>query len=276
MRRSVSVLMATFNRPEATDEALDSLAVSSAAAGISVRVFVADASTDDLTARVIRRHFPDASVVPVDRNVYWAQGMRIAWEMARRYNEPEFLLWLNDDVILQKNALSTLLKTADSLPSGGLVGGAMLADSRTISYGGYTRGPVYSRLHFRRLAISKDPQPCDALNGNLLLVSSEVDRTLGGFPLGFTHGMADFAYALKAKKRGVSVVMAPGSLGKCKPNSVGGTWRDITLGRRARLRLLNSAKGIPPAEWFRFCISFGGVAAPAYAVWPWVRVLLAR
>src|SRR5688572_29637566 len=122
MRRSVSVLMATFNRPEVTDNALDSLTVSSTAAGVSVRVFVADASTDDRTARVIRRHFPDASVMPVDRNVYWAQGMRSAWEMARQHNESEFLLWLNDDVILQKTALSTLLKTADNLPSGGLVG----------------------------------------------------------------------------------------------------------------------------------------------------------
>lgn len=271
----IAVLIATFNRAETTLLCLRSLFASELPEGVELRVFLVDGSSPDGTAERVRHDFPHVNVFEVRNDSYWAQSMRHAWERAQE-GQPEYILWLNDDVRLYSDALRGMVLVSSAYGHRAIVAGATSDSEGRVTYSGYKIGPWYRRLHYVRLEPKFEVQECDAVNGNVVLIPSPVDVTVGGFPTGYVHGMADFAYTLKARRLGVTCVLAPGTAGTCSGNDIAGSWRDRRLGRSARLRLVMSAKGLPVLPWLRFCLSFGGVMWLAYFLKPYLEVFWQR
>ncbi|WP_139007357.1 glycosyltransferase family 2 protein [Arthrobacter crystallopoietes] len=269
---SVSIIMATFNRRHVTERCLSALKRCDLPENMKIQITVVDASSSDGTAEMLRQEHGNVDLISVPTNQYWAQCMRRAWEQAQRYN-PEFILWLNDDVILDSNALVDLFRTSARYGHRAIVSGATRNTEGQVSYTGYIRGPGSRKLSFSKLDVAGRDQSCDAINGNIVLVPRQIDQLLGGFPRHYIHGMADFAYSLRARKKGIRVIVASGTAGLCDNNAVKGSWRDVSLGRRERLRLLNSPKGLPFNAWLRYCMSFGGPLSLAYFVKPYLDVL---
>ena len=79
---------------------------------------------------------------------YWAAGMAVAEQTAVRGN-PGFLLWLNDDTILDQDALSRLLATADLHPGAIVVGATRDPLSGDLTYGGRLQDQQMARATFR-------------------------------------------------------------------------------------------------------------------------------
>jgi len=252
------VILACHNRREATVKALASL-FAQEAAGVEMSAVVVDDGSSDGTTEAIALQWPEVVVVGADGSLYWAGAMAVA-ERRARCDDPDFLLWLNDDVALEPRALDVLLATYDRLPAPSIVVGALRDPDPLgggLTYSGLRRAgwhPVrYQLVHPRG-----DWQSVDTFNGNVVLVPRRIYTTLSGIDGHYAHAQADLDYGLRASSAGFAVVLAPGTVGTCARGGQDGTWRDQSLSARERWRLALSRKGIPPRTQARFLRRHGG------------------
>lgn len=269
---TLCAVLTTFNRPEVTRAALEGLRRATELASVLARVVVVDASTSDATFREIMQVYPDAEVLRVPSTTFWAEGMRLGVEQALRSDSGDYILWLNDDVLLDGSAIQVLLSTMLSHPDA-IIGGAVTDQAGRATYGGYLRGKATRRLNFQPVPVSPSASRVDLFNGNILLFTRHAAEK---FPINprFSHGMADFDTTLRAGRAGVPLIQAPGSLGFCDNNPIEGSWRDTSLSTADRWRVLMGPKGLPPREWIPFALRWGGLLGPAYALKPYATLLM--
>jgi GT2 family glycosyltransferase len=265
---SIAVLMTSHNRRAATLAALQQLRVAGARAEVSLAIFLVDAGSTDGTVEEVRRSFPEVSVDEVGPDVFWGTGMSRAGALAVQAH-CDYHLWLNDDVELTPGAMADLLACARSNPRAVVVGQLQNADGAP-TYGGFRRGSGVRRMRFDNIGPSSEPQFCDSLNGNVVLVPGHVVARIGGVDPAFPHAFGDIDYGLRARKAGFDVVQAPGFVGECARNPPwrprGGPW--------ARLRQVSDTKHLPFRAWWVFCWRHGGMLAPLFFARPYLQTLV--
>jgi GT2 family glycosyltransferase len=270
---SIAVLIAAHNRKPQTVDCVERL-LAQRALNADVLIYVCDDGSTDGTSEALAA-LP-VRVVEGSGVDYWAGGMRRAWRTART-STPNWYLLLNDDVTLDEDAIGRLLEEAKR--DGRVVLGGAVRDPDTgrSSYGGYRSISTLRRLSFQlQQPHSTRLLECDALNGNVFLVTAPLFDRMDGLSVEFQHGMADFDLSMRIKASGIKLALAPGTFGECRGNSSKGRWTDVALDRRNRWRKLNAPTGLPFTEWLTFCRRHGGLLWPLYAVLPWGRVLLGR
>jgi GT2 family glycosyltransferase len=216
----------------------------------------------------------DASIVVLrgSGTAYWAKGMASAERhvFSNEQCEDDYLLWLNDDVELDLGALKALRRAAESCSGSVVVGAARDPISGTMSYGGFVR-EGWHPLRFARVTPTCVSTPIDTFNGNIVLVPIAVARIMGGIDGGFSHAFADIDYGMRCKERGISVLLAPGTLGTCTRNAV-----KTNTGIRAAWKEYTSIKGGGHAESVRrYTIRHAPAKWPlalliSYSLW-WLR-----
>jgi len=244
---------------------------------VALSVFLVDDASSDGTSEEVRSEFPGVRLIPGDGDLYWSGGMRLAEESAVE-TDPDFLLWLNDDVTLYPGAIEKLLETHRGLAArakvDAVVIGAMIdPDTLLTSYSGLVRANRLRRMRFDMVEPGEVPVEVETGNGNLVLISRAVYRAVGPIDSRFVHKMSDFDYGLRARQRGFEVWLAPGHLGGCTRNGPEQPWLERSDALSARVNLLLSPKGLPPREWWRFVCHHGGVLAPLLFVTPYARFL---
>lgn len=258
----ILVLMSCHNRPGTTLKSIKSLVNSAESADLSLRVFLTETSDTRLRLRLSPKESKHVTVLEGDNSVFWAGAMSRSWQAAKT-EDFSFLLWLNDDVLLFPEALRDLTEISESFDNQVIIAGSTVdPDSGRQSYGGYKLGPWYNRLQLSRIAPISSPQKADLSNGNVLLVPRDVTRTLGGFPGGLTHNMADLIFTHEAAKRGFRVMVFPGYVGECPANGEIEPWNQANLSLATRFALIQGPKGLPARDWLRTCRSIGGI------IWP--------
>lgn len=271
----IAVLMASHNRRERTLSCLRSLF--SQEDRPCLDVFLVDDGSSDGTSESVGEEFPDVRILAGSGDLYWSGGMRLAHRAAAA-SDPELLLWLNDDVELRPDALKTLVVTHRSLARAGhgraiVVGAVCDPDNQATTYSGVVRNSRWRRTQFSPLEPSDQPQRCEAMHGNVVLVPRAVYRLVGNFDTAFTHAISDFDYGLRALRRGCEVWLAPGHVGSCRRNQLEGTWLDSRLTAQVRLEKLCSHHGLPPREWWVFTRRHAGKAWPLFWASPYLRLM---
>ncbi len=267
---TVHAVVATHNRVATTIRCLESLIAASGSVQLTV-VHVDDASSDG-TAGAVADLLPDAIQLRGDGGLYWAGGMRLGLERAEA-DDPDYVLWLNDDVVLDPGAIDALLLLTPSADDLSVAVGALRdPDSTEVTYAAARRVTTWRRSTFEPVAPGSSDEP-DVMNGNLVLVPRRVRRVVGNFDPTYRHALADYDYGLRATRLGVRIRSTPTTVGTCARNDDTGTWRDLTLSRRQRLQLLNAPTGRPFREWAHFQRRSGG-NWPAATLSPYVRTLL--
>lgn len=274
----IAVLLCCHNRRRTTLACLDNIFGQKLPPGTSVDIFLVDDGSTDGTAEAIRAKYPQVHVLRGDGNLYWGGGMRVAFAAAAA-EDYDYYLWLNDDTVMDADALRTMLLTHEKIAEQGrpdsIVVGS-IRDVRTggLTYGGVVRGERWRALRFERLEPTDEPRECETMNGNCVLIPRSVARMVGAPDAAFTHGMGDFDYGLRARKAGCSVYIAPDYVGYCSRNHVRGTWQDATLPFGVRLKKAVSPKGLPPLQWAVFARRHAGSLWFVYWLQPYLRLLL--
>jgi GT2 family glycosyltransferase/glycosyltransferase involved in cell wall biosynthesis len=276
---TIAVLLTCHNRRENTLACLESLRAT-AISGITVNVHLVDDASNDGTAEAVAAAYPEVEISRGSGDLFWGGGMRLAFTRAVPAR-PDYVLWLNDDVVLDPDALERLLTAYATLCAGRqplaiVAGSARDPQTGATTYGGVRRTSRLRRMAFALVAPTDTPQACDTMNGNVVLVPRSVYSVVGNIDERFTHAMGDLDYGLRARSAGCQVFLAPGHVGTCRVNPAAGTFRDATLSRRERLRQVASPKGLPLAEWAAFCRRHGGPLWPALALSPYVRMMAER
>lgn len=265
----ITALLTCFNRREQTLACLTRLFGQQLPAGARLDAVLVDDGSKDGTAEAVAEAFPAVTIVRGNGSLFWCGGMRAAWGKAAQ-QDPDYYLLANDDTMLDANALSELLAVAPD-PSSRTIAVAAIRDPETgqATYGGI-------RTCSGLVAPTGSPEPCDTFNGNAVLVPRSVFEEMGMLHDAYTHGMGDFDYGFQATKRGISVIQSAEFLGTCGRNSEQGSWRDRSLSRSSRWKLLKSPKGLPFREWLIFNQRNSGWKWPLKTVSPYIRVLLGR
>lgn len=229
---SIAVLLTCFNRKEKTLSCLRALYtvqeqyVSSQhnqEKQIFLDVYLTDDGCTDGTADAIRIEFMNhpIHILQGNGNLFWAGGMRKAWNEALKMRcDWDYFLLLNDDTDILPNLFDELLSTRDysikRFGKEGIISGTTSAknDHNLITYG----GDIWvNRLtaRTRRIIPKGTPEIVDVTNANILLVHMSVVRKIGIFYKGFRHGNADYDYSNHARKAGFPVLLTGNVCGRC-------------------------------------------------------------
>jgi GT2 family glycosyltransferase len=236
----IAVLLTCFNRRELTLACLRRLDGQVLGAGVESRVFLVDDGSTDGTAEAVRTAFEGVRLIRGTGHLYWGGGTRLAWQTAAAEDDYDGYLWLNDDSMIEPDAVARLLTTLQQVggdpPRCIVVGRFVDPETRQVQYGGWVRGALCD--------VANEPTPCEQMNGNLVLVPRSVYAELGELSKEFVHNGGDIDYSLRARKRGIGLWVAPGVAGTCRSNPKN-AWYDPSVPLVQRWRAMQSPKGQP-------------------------------
>lgn len=260
---AVTAILTCFNRREQTLTCLRSYFAQEIDSSLSIDAVLVDDHSSDGTAAAVRKLDCRATVIESSGDLYWAGGMALAEKHA--FERPfDFLLWLNDDVVLDPDALARLLAVFEAQEAPCIVVGAQRdPDCGDVTYSGVRRHRIHP-LRFDRIEPGLEPLKVDTFNGNTVLVPRSVALALGPIDGGFEHASADFDYGMRATKAGVSALVAPGTVGTCPRDHPIAPWLDNSIPARERVRLAFERKGMPPRSRARYLRRHGGALWPVF------------
>jgi GT2 family glycosyltransferase len=277
---SVAVLLTCHNRVAATVRCLESLR-DQRLSDVALQVYLVDAGSTDGTPETVEERFPATTVIRRDDDLFWCGGMRVA--LASAYpHDPDYYLWLNDDVVLDSDAMSTLLGARSALaarrrPPSIIVGSTRDPITGQLTYGGVSRPYTWRRLRYEPVTPGTQPRQAETMNGNCVLVPRDVVSRIGNLAAVYTHGMGDFDYGHRAGHAGCEVWVAPGTVGTCARDEPG---RDAASFGQHRRQAVAPTTGLPPRDWMAFAHRWAGPLWVLYALSPyllgWVRWMQRR
>jgi GT2 family glycosyltransferase len=277
--KSVAILMTCHNRQAKTLASLEGVFKQELSPGVEMQVYLVDDGSTDGTRQAVETAYPQVHLLPGDGNLFWNGGMRLAIAEAMN-SDYDYYLWLNDDTLLNPQAIASLLSTCEGLVESGenpkaiIVGSTGDPETGALTYGGMVRNSWWHPLKFGLLEPGKNPKPCDTMNGNCVLVSRDVVQVVGNLDPAFEHSTGDFDYGLRARQQGFRIWVAPGYVGTCPRNPEGGIWKDPEMKIGDRLKKASQSKGLPLREWKVFSQRHAGLFWPIYWLLPYARLLL--
>ncbi len=218
----ISVLLTCYNRRAKTESCLRSLMEALGSYNrrtdeqICIEVFLTDDGSTDGTAEAAREVIPDKNVLHIlqgNGNLFWAGGMRFAWEAElRMVADRDYYLLVNDDTFFLPVLFNDLIRTdkycVDKYGMHGVYTGH-IRDPKThkVSFGGST-----SKL----LSPRDEPLECWSGCANVMFFAQEVVDKIGTFDKRYIHAGCDYDYTRMARKAGIPVLTTYSFVGECE------------------------------------------------------------
>lgn len=271
MIKTIAVLLTCHNRREKTLACLTSLYQCHLPEKYILDAFLVDDGSTDRTTEAVQAKFPDVNIIEGNGNLFWNQGMRLAWQVALNKKEYDFYIWLNDDTILFEQGLNELFFcyqiNKEKKENEAIITGACQNDLRNkiFSYGGRNEnGPVIPNGQI---------QPCKYINGNIVVIPKEVYAKLGNLSSEYTHTMGDFDYGLRAAQAGIACYITRIYVATCPKNEGLPDWCNSQIPIVKRWKSMYSPKGLNIKEYFVFHKKHSGWKWIIYASKAYLKVL---
>lgn len=244
--QTLAVLMTCHNRREKTLKCLTALFACAPVKGLALSVYLVDDGSTDGTGDAVRQAWPAVRVIPGDGALFWNRGMRKAWEAALK-QDADFYLWLNDDTMLQTDAVGLLQGASAREGHGSIIcGSTTLPGTDEWSYGGTAGGsPVIP---------DGTLQSCELCHGNILWVPRQVVCRIGMLDGFYLHALGDYDYSRTAAASGVPMVVAAEYLGVCERHAKAVPWTDNKVPLKRRLRNLYSPLGNAQPRYYFYYV----------------------
>jgi GT2 family glycosyltransferase len=267
----VAIVMLTLNQRDSTLRALQSL-VPQLDAGM--RVILWDNGSTDDTLAAVEREFPDVVTHhhPVNLGVASGRnaGAALAWERFR----PEYLLFLDNDLVLRPGFVRSLLEALEADPQVGQAQGKLLyLDEPTrINDGGGCRINFWfgrtDPVGFKEIDRGQCERVASCIScGGAMMVRAALFRELGGFDAIFDpFGPEDLDFSLRLQQRGFRALYIPAAVALHAVNHTyeGGGYTAVYAQSKAK-------------HWLRFLRRHGTPLQKAgfYAVGaPWIALCM--
>lgn len=227
--KKIATILTVHNRREKTLSCLQHLFEAEQAynqlaeENIELTVFLTDDGCTDGTATAVREMFVDKDIhiLQGTGSLFWAGGMRLAWQAAIDSGTHwDYYLLLNDDTYIYNNVFNELFEADDygfrQTGRHGLSSGITCQPGKKneTTYGGF-KYLSKAKLKSTIVLPTGKPQHVDLTNANILLVHHSVTEAIGIFYKGYHHGGADFDYALTASHQGFPTMVTAEICGEC-------------------------------------------------------------
>lgn len=205
------VIVLTHNQWDLTRDCLESIRHGDTG---QMQVVVVDNASTDQSAAQVREAFPSVLVVETGENLGYARGNNLGMQLALEQNA-EYVMILNNDVTVARDALSLLIQAADNNPDAALAGPLVMhANEPDViqSAGGvlpddwhsYHRGAnETNRGQFHAI------EPADWLTGCAVLARTSALRKFGLLDEDFFMYGEDVDWGVRARHAGYRVVLVP-------------------------------------------------------------------
>ncbi|MFC3880940.1 glycosyltransferase family 2 protein [Algoriphagus namhaensis] len=239
-----AILLTCFNRSEKTKACLENLFAQKLPNDLDLSVFVCDDGSTDGTSDMINNDFPYVSVVKGNGSLYWGGGMNLAWSEAKKSQDFDFYIWLNDDTFLNENAFLDFFEDYTSINKTVILSASCSKpNTEEFSYGGLSDvGPILP---------NGKPQKVKYINGNLVLIPREIHQAVGKISKSYTHYLGDYDYGLRAKAAGFDCYTTSEYIAECDVNEIP-YWGDPNLPLAKRWEMAHSVKGLAIREYLAF------------------------
>ena len=275
VRPTLAVLLVTHNRRDTTLRAVEAL---KGCSSFALEVVVFDDASDDGTPEAIKECWPTATIIGGQGDAFWNGGLHRVWSAALEL-DPDAYLWLNDDVVLDKDALEKLRTEWDTQLASGSADFVLVGATRDaagqMTYGGMlaTRTPVSLRLELA--PVCESIASVDTFNGNIVLVPRAVVERIGINDQNYFHNLGDVDYGLRAREAGVKILQLPGTLGVCDSNDAKKLrgYGSPQLSVFEQWKKVATHHGLPPRSWLHFTRRHSGRWWPVHFLLPYRHLL---
>ncbi|MFB3882494.1 MAG: glycosyltransferase family 2 protein [Armatimonadota bacterium] len=218
---ALSVCIVNWNTRQDLEEALRS--VTESIPGLDLEVIVLDNASQDGSADMVRRQFPQVALIENRENAGFARG----YNAAARRSTGRYLLVLNPDTIVHRGALGRLVEFMDAHPEAGAVGPRLLNSDGTLQFScrrfprpaaAMLRNTFLGRLvpgnRFTRDYLMQDwdhssQRQVDWVSGAAICIRREAWEQTGGFDEGYFMYAEDMDWCLRAEQAGWRVYYLP-------------------------------------------------------------------
>jgi GT2 family glycosyltransferase len=243
----IAVLLACHNRKDKTISCLNSLFKANLFLNYSLEVYLVDDASIDGTSKAITNFFPSVNIIKGNGNLYWNQGMRLAWKTSVKKNIPDFFIWLNDDTNIDVDALLHLFECYNEYISINSTEVIIVGSCRNkIDEDKYSYG---LRKNHVKIIPNGKIQNGNMLNGNLVLISKAVYTKLGILSNCYTHAMGDYDYGLRALENGIQLITTKKYIATCESNIGLPKWCDPRINFFNRWKVLHTPLGLNIKEY---------------------------
>jgi len=205
---TVAVVIPTWNR---RDDLLTCLESIEAMGYPQLHVIVVDNGSTDGTAEAVRVNFPKAELIRSEENLGFAAGCNLGLRRVLQLTA-EYVLLLNNDVIVASDMMERLVEAALTHPEVGLFGPSVWYhdEPHRLWSAGYRCRPVtLSDQPPQGNPEGAEPYFVDTLYGCGLLIRREVLETVGLLDERFFMYYEDKDLCLRARAAGWKLLMVP-------------------------------------------------------------------
>ena len=119
---SISAIAINYNKPELSAKCIESLKKQSRQPD---KILLIDNGSSDGSAQILKKRFPDIDVVENNRNESFCRACNQGISLA----ETEFILLINNDVVLDENFIKIILSAIEKDNNIGIAGGKILSSN---------------------------------------------------------------------------------------------------------------------------------------------------
>ena len=218
----LSVVLLSYNTRDLTEQALRSTLT--ALDGIQSETFVVDNASVDGSAEMIKEKFPEVTLIVNDKNIGFSGGNNKALSKV----SGSYILLINTDTIVHRDAFKELVGFLDANPQAGAVGckilnpdGTLQLDSRRgfpTPFAAFCKMSGLSRLFPKHKKIARynmtflDPEKeaeVDVLSGSCMLVRKEAMDQVGLLDEDYFMYGEDIDWCYRIRKAGWKIFYIP-------------------------------------------------------------------
>jgi GT2 family glycosyltransferase len=207
----ITVILPTYNRKNSLEIILRQLFSQDMDKTINIIIIVINDGSSDGTTGMLNMEFPNTIVITGTGNWWYTKCMNEGFKIAKKFN-PDYVLTLNDDIEIETNYITELLKASNNVGSNSIVGSISITkeDNAVIFTSGVKKIIAWrmKQIHYiKPFTIIKKEKltgcyPTQVLPGRGMLIPFRILEKMNYFDETFVqyHSDTDFCYRAVKKR----------------------------------------------------------------------------